>query len=71
MYPQAYQLKESDESKFYAILEVLDAESPVTARATTEDNEPSNHYLDYFCPFCRASENESSCISCSSLFCHK
>jgi hypothetical protein len=69
MYEQAYQLKESDESKLYAIIEILDVSPEILEQTTEEDNEPSNRYLDYFCPFCRLSHADNPCISCSSLFC--
>jgi hypothetical protein len=71
MCQQAYQLRESDESKFYAILEILDIKPDFLTQMTTEDYEPSNHYLDYSCPFCQASCEDNPCINCSSLFCHK
>jgi hypothetical protein len=71
MYQQAYQLKETDESKFYALLEILDIKPHILTQTTREDYEPSNHYLDYFCPFCQISKGDNPCINCHSLFCHK
>lgn len=70
MCQQAYQLRETDETKLYAILEILDIIPQILIQRTQEDYEPSNHYLDYSCPFCQASTEDNPCINCASLFCH-
>jgi len=70
MYQQADQLRESDESNLYAILEILDMKPQILIQITPEDYEPSNHYHDYSCPFCQASTEDNPCINCYSLFCH-
>jgi len=71
MNQQTYQLKESDESNLYALVEILDVRPQVLTRITREDHQPSNHYIDYFCPFCQISKGDNPCINCYSLFCPK
>jgi len=67
---QAYQLRESDESKLYAMLEILDMKSPLLAHRTKGDYEPGNQFLNYSCPLCQKSDEDNPCIDCYSLFCH-